>query len=346
MPIPSRNSKFLTPFLGIFWYRAGDFENGQRFGTLALRLTERYQVDAWIGRVATFYFSSVQTWRKPFHESTESMRAARQIALASGDVEFGMINAILTFFLELDLVPIPDLVDTVRDHQETMRKHGQKVNLQMLQPSLLIILSCAGGDEGDVTVMEEAAEEFSKMVDSTTLVAQWHHYARMCVALLFGNIDEACRHRSLCPSLIAHPAGSGDIVMPCFIDGLLAVAICRRQRWKMPFLMLRAHRRIRQLRRFAAASPMNFLGKLHLLQAEVASLMGRNDRAHMLYTSAIVLMREAGFKSQLGLANELAGKHFLRLKDERAGQFLTEADRVYRGWGGIAKADHLVAEIK
>lgn len=84
--------------------RVGDTANGQRFGNLALRLTEMYQVEAWMGRVATFYFSSVQTWTRPFRESLPPMRAARQIALLSGDIEFAMVNANLTCVLELDLV--------------------------------------------------------------------------------------------------------------------------------------------------------------------------------------------------------------------------------------------------
>lgn len=273
------------------------------------------------------------------------MRAARQIALLSGDIEFAMVNANLTCVLELDLVPIPELLDTIRDYQETMKKHGQVVNLQMLLPSKTILLSCAGDMNGDVTVLEEANDLFKEEVDASSLVALWLHYARMLVAFLFGNIDQSSRSAELCSSLICHPVGSADTVMPCMVDGLLALEKCRRQWWNMPALVLRARRRIRQLRRFAASSPSNFLGKLHLVQAELASVLGQRDRAHMKYTSSIALFRDAGFNLQLGLANELAGKHFLRLKDDRAKQFLNEADRVYRAWGGIAKADHLLAEV-
>ena len=324
----------------------GDTEKGQRYGQVALRLAEKYGVDAWIGRVATLYFASIQNWSRPFHESLEPMRTARQISLASGDIEFGMINGNLSCFLEMDLVPIPKIVDTIRDYQETMTRYGQAVNLQMLQPTLSILLACSGESHGDFSMLEEAENRFKDVKISDSLLVLWYHYARMVAAYLFDDMDQASCEAQHCAKIVNKPAGSGDIAMPVLIDGLLTLEKCRRHWWNLAILLPRARRRICQLRRFASCSPVNFLGKLHLLRAEMASVLGRRNAAYMNYTSAIVLMRDAGFFLQLGLANELAGKHFLRLGDfQKADPFLREAVRVYRAWGGTAKADHLMAQV-
>lgn len=331
-------------------HRDGFSARGQRYGALALRLAERYQVDAWTGRVATLYYASVLTWRNAFRESLEPMHAARQVSLACGDIEFAMINANLSCVLELDLAPIPELIDTIREYQEIMTRFGQAMNLLMLQPALLILLSCSGRQHGEFTVVEDAHNrtgQFEEVRDSSSLVRQWCQYARMFVAYLFDDIEEAARASRLCPSLIDYPVGSADIVMPCMVDGLLALEQCRRSLWKVPLLIRRIRRRIRQLYHFAASSPANFLGKLHLLKAELASVLGRHDRAHIYYTSAIVMLRDSGFYVQLGLANELAGKHFVRRKDTDHGeQFLEEAVRVYKSWGAHAKAEHLATQMK
>lgn len=329
--------------------RFGDVKNGQRYGDLALRLTDRFKVDAWTGRVATLYYATVFVWRRPFREAIQPMRDARQIALACGDIEFALLNANMMCLLQIDRVPIPDLVDTIREYQETMKTFGQTVNLQLLQPTLYILLSCSGVTEGDFTVLQDASDRvgsFQEVLDPTSLVTMWIHYARMIVGYVFGDLDEAARCLRFCSSLVNNPTGAGDATMPCVIDGLMAIELYRRDRWKVG-LLCRIRKRIRQLRRFSAHSPMNFLGKLHLVQAEFASLQGRDQRAYFKYTSSISLYRESGVHLQLGLANELAGKHFLRLNEtDMAIRFLKEAERVYRNWGGHAKADHLVAEVK
>jgi hypothetical protein len=278
------------------------------------------------------------------------MRAARQISLACGDIEFAMINANLSCLLELDLVPIPDLLNTIREYHVIMKKFGQAVNLSMLSPSLLILLSCSGEDQDDFTVIQDAEQKvglFEDNVFDRAMVRQWCHYARMFVAYLFDDIDEATKCARLCASLVNRPMGSADVAMPCLVDGLITLERCRRQRWMLPYLLPRVRRRVSQLYHFATDSPSNFLGKFHLLTAEMASVLGQHNKAFLYYTSAIVLMRDAGFYIQLGLASEAAAKHFIRRNEiDRAERYILEAENVYRSWGGHAKADHLVMQMK
>lgn len=316
----------------------GDVAHGQRFGALALRLTEEFRVDSWTARVSTMYYSSVLPWRRPFHESLKPMRVAKQVSLASGDIEFAMINANLFCVLELDVTPIEILLKKISEYHTTMTRFGQAVNKLMLYPSLYILLSCEGGNHSDFTVIQDAKQlsgPFDERNPGTSLVSQWCHYARMLVAYLFDDIQGAQHCAILCSSLVNHPVGSADIAMPCLIDGLLSVERCRRRRILLPLLLPRARRRLAQLRRFAIASPRNFLGKLHLLKAELASICGLSQRALLHYESAIVLLRDAGFFLQSALANELAAKHFLRRKDiDRAEVHMEEAEQIYRRWGG------------
>ena len=104
---------------------------------------------------------------------------------------------------------------------------------------------------------------------------------------------------------------------------------------------------MKQMRLWADEAPSNFLGKLYLLEAEWASLFGRNDQAHRRYISAAALLKESGFYLQTALSLELAGKHFARIREDGlAVRFLRQALDKYREWGGHAKADHLETEVK
>ena len=161
------------------------------------------------------------------------MRVARQVSLACGDVAFAMIKANLSCLLELDFVPIPELLGRIREYQEIMKKYGQASNLEVMAPSLFILLSCSGERNGGFTVIQDAAAKtgpFKEVAKSESLVGQWCHYSRMLVAFLFDRIDEASHHVQFCSDLVKFPTGSGDTAMACFIDALVTLQKCRRQR--------------------------------------------------------------------------------------------------------------------
>jgi hypothetical protein len=327
----------------------GDVQNGQRFGELALGLTNRFNIDAWMGRVATFYYGTIFCWKQPFKEAIAPLKDARMVALACGDIEFAMLNANLLCLLELDLVPIPELLDSIREYQETMKTFGQTFSLQFLHPSLYTLLCCSGETNTEFAAVHETfhgSGDSHLVTDSDSIFGRWINYGRLVVSYLFGSFDEAARYAEGCASLMERPTGCADASMPCLIDCLLAVQRLRKNRSNLA-LLIRIRRRIRQLRRWTKEAPSNFLGKLNLVEAELASTCGRSRLAHSKYVSAVSLCKESGFYMQTALANELAGKHFLRREDDRsARRYLKEAVRIYRVWGGHAKADHLVAEVK
>lgn len=333
----------------MFASRIGDARNGRRFGDLSLRLAEQFDVDAWTGRVSTIYFSVIFSCNNPLREAVGPLDEARKVALNCGDIEFAMLNAVFSCVLQLDILPIPELIESIREYQETMKTYGQKLNLRQVDPSLWILLSCSGQKHGDISVLEEASErivsEQRNPGVSSSLVVQWLNYAKSLVAFLFGRPDEAMCFTKLYKTIADYPSGCGDCCMSCLVFCLILCQKLRENRWNL-VLLLECNRRIRALRGWAAKSPFNNLGKVHLLEAEVASILGRNDRAHLKYVSSISIASQSGFYLQTALANELAGKHFLRLKDRAmATTYLEEAEKVYRSWGGHAKADHLAAEV-
>lgn len=91
---------------------------------------------------------------------------------------------------------------------------------------------------------------------------------------------------------------------------------------------------------------MNFLGKVHLLKAELAVATGDHLSALAEFTSAVLYSREGSFIMQEALANERAAKYyFSRNETEKGTTYLREALRLYKEWGGVAKVEHLEAEF-
>ncbi len=88
--------------------------------------------------------------------------------------------------------------------------------------------------------------------------------------------------------------------------------------------------------------PENFTCKYLLIEAELARINGRVEKALELYLKAITETKIQGFVHIEALGNELLGKFYLtRQGPLEAKSRLTEARNLYIAWGALAKADHL-----
>lgn len=336
-------------YFTILHLRTGNIKTGQRYGKLSMRLSEMFNIDAWRVRVEALYYGNTFCWKHPFKDALAPLQEARQIALASGDVEYAMANANLICLLELDLLPIPQLIDKILEYQDSMKSYGQNFGLGFLHPSLYVIVKCSGRISHDFPALRQAAvgvfgEEY---VNNAALFVQWAHFARMTVHFIFDEYDEAAHCSQFCSFILEHSIGSADTTMPCLIACLLAIQRLRQNQWNAR-LIWDVMKRIRQLRCWADCCPSNFLGKLSLAEAEWASLRGSKKKlAHRKYVTAISLFNESGFYQQTALANELAGKHFARIGEgELARRFLKKAIDKYFEWGGHAKAEKLASSMK
>jgi diguanylate cyclase (GGDEF)-like protein len=93
------------------------------------------------------------------------------------------------------------------------------------------------------------------------------------------------------------------------------------------------------LQRFALLSPLTYLNKWHLLEAEFARLEGKHERAEHFYESAILAARDQGFIQEEALASELAGRYWQARGVERIARvYLREAWGLYDRWGAARKA--------
>jgi len=78
------------------------------------------------------------------------------------------------------------------------------------------------------------------------------------------------------------------------------------------------------------------------LEAEFNSFEGRNEDANEGYISAIGLAQSAKFKSEEGLAAELAGFHSKKIGDRnKARSYFDLAKQCYSEWGSQMKVDYI-----
>ena len=92
-----------------------------------------------------------------------------------------------------------------------------------------------------------------------------------------------------------------------------------------------------QMEKWAISAPMNFLHKFQLVNAEKSRVENSHREAMAFYEMAISGAKENGFSQDAAIANELAGKFYLRRKQsEIAKKYLIEAHSGFLRWGAFA----------
>ncbi|BAY29235.1 two-component sensor histidine kinase [Nostoc carneum NIES-2107] len=96
------------------------------------------------------------------------------------------------------------------------------------------------------------------------------------------------------------------------------------------------------MQKWAEHTPMNYLHKFHLVEAEKARVLGQFFEAEEFYERAIALAAENEFIQEEALAYELAAKHYLaRGRSKIAEIYMKEAHYCYDRWGATAKVKDL-----
>lgn len=315
-----------------------------------MKMYRRFNTLQWNGRVAILYYSSIFYWKHPIQDAIEPLESAYSISLESGDTELAMLTAAIYCVSKLGLVPIPEQAKNFREYRDVMRSYGQEMSLELTQPSMYILTSMSGRDDGDLAELRRDMIDMDalcrRMKATNILVLEWSFYARMLESYSFGKFEEAAKHAKNCPTIVVTAVGCGDMAVAPLLDALVALALARKTTNGVTKfrLMRRASRRIRLIQSWANHAPSNFLGKQYLLEAELAALQGK-PTAYPKYMNALALSE--GFQFQHAMVLERTAKYFMfNKRDAQAAvPLFNKAIAEYRAWGALAKADHLAAEL-
>ena len=170
----------------------------------------------------------------------------------------------------------------------------------------------------------------------------WIRCYCMILAYVFGDFDTAESFSDTAHEIYDYSYGAMDAAFILFFETMALLAQAQKgKRGRVAAV----RKRLKLLRHWSKFSPLNFLGKQYLVEAELAIVTGDHLAVLSKYTSSILLSREEGFLMQEALANERAGKYFFGRGDETTAlPFLREACRLYEEWGGQEKVRHLAEQ--
>jgi predicted ATPase/signal transduction histidine kinase/ActR/RegA family two-component response regulator len=311
-----------------------DIERGYRFGTLAMRLIERFPDLALEVRAGNTYYALVTPWCRPVHEVVQPLHGVVQRGLESGDLEFGFYCSIHATFAQLCIgAPLESVyrelqayVALIERHHLFLHRDWMRICERMTRE--LLGLPPLAHDPGTPSPV--------------TFLMQYEWYRLAMTRYIMGDYEAALEAAELgAPHAMVALAFLVDGEQ-IFIHSLAILAALPAEPQRARDLLLELDRNQAILDHRAEHAPANFRHRHTLIEAERARLREDVRRAMALYDRAIEGAREQGFVRDEALASERAASFYDEIGHAKIGRaYLQDAYQAYARWGTQAKIRRL-----
>ena len=271
------------------------------------------------------------------------LKQGYEIGMKTGEVNRGLHN--YSCYLEAALVagrPLTAIrteccmvVQQIREFkQETLEKYSS-----MLWQTVLNLT----GKSKNVTILTgEAMEEDTVTEIETSLHKALFQCYKLQLYVWFGEHERAAELAiSKGDSFMKASPGSCLCYTDNFMRGIALFQMARETK-KVEY---KKHARLvlKQICKWVEKGNPNVVHHKALLEAEMAALLGKKDKARKQYENATMTASRRGFIQDAAMANERYGEFLLNdtLDREEAAYRLENAVKLYKEWGAHAKVDSL-----
>ncbi len=323
----------------------GDYRSAYEWGALALAVNERFGDQKRRAKIHQQFNAHVTLWRRPLATCIPHAQEACRSGLQTGDFTYAGYGAFTESWPAF--LTSRDLERFVRDFSPTLAVL-RRIHTMGLHDAHGVMLNWAralqGRTEAPLSLSDKNLREdaYSAAHHANPFFMTVFHVAKLHLAILFEDTAAALLAERRAREL--GPWGKGTI-WPVLLDfwGGLALASSHAEGAATPppdrARLASARDNLGVL---ADNCPENYRCFALILDAELKRLDGRSLEAIELFDDAIRYARQTDNVQQEALAQELAGRLWLRRGNERvAADYLAEARRSYAAWGAAAKVGQL-----
>ena len=336
--------------LGMLALTMGDIDKAFHFGELSLLLLETCGAVEYMPRVYAAFYGVIYSWKNPITHSLEPLLRAHRVGLQTGDVEFASLCSSCYCFLAFDAgVPLGKIMGQWTVFEESMVSNQQTTFLKMAMPFLQTISFYADTTEDPFSLkgkwMDLKREEEKARTEGRHSVAKEIKASIMMVLYMFGAFDDGNEDESVDFDHTCATVHTVQLVHVYLFRAMAYLALAARGRKRGKNLQ-KTKQTLHQMKKWARKCPHNCSEKRLLIEAELASVLGKPEKAYEKYVCAAAVAKDSGILFTQALANERTGYHLFKLgRKEAARPFFEEASSIYDSWGGRAKAMHLRAKV-
>jgi PAS domain S-box-containing protein len=333
-----------------FGCRFGDYRTGFRFAQLGFDLMEKRGLSRFKPRIY-LGFAMANSWIKHLSTSQTLLRRAIDIARESGDLVFlGYALRTLITNLIASGTPLAEVQREAESSLEFARKARFGVIFDVVSTQLGLIRTLRGFTSKfgsfDDSEFDEIRFEQHLQDPRHEFAGCWYWVRKLQARYYAGDYAFAIEAETRAFELLSKSTSFHlyfEAAEYHFYGALARAACCKSgpaQEQPLHVEMLLMHHK--QLKAWAEFGPENLASRVALVEAEIASLDGRELEAERLYEDAVRSARQHGFVQNEGVANELAARfHAKRGLDTIARAYLRNARTCYHSWGAYGKVRQL-----
>ena len=323
------------------------YEEGNRFGQLAVDLLEKYPHPGRAAEIMNMQCAWIRHWMQPVNDQITPLKTYHELAMQTGDIEWAFYCLLnYTLLLWGSGKPLDYYIAEVEPSIALCQSKDQQFSLQSFLMFAQSALNLTGGSSSTTQLEGKWFSEETMMsrLEGNQMLLALYGLLKMKLCYLFGDPGAAYRQTqdvlkyrgSLNPhylytkisfygalACVAGPTGAEE-------DGE------RRERLERLKLFEQ------DLKLWADIGPMNYRHEYNLLQAEKCRVAKDHWKAVRFYELAISGAHEGGFVQEEALANELCGRFWQECGNARIAEtYMREARDLYREWGAVAKVSHV-----
>ncbi|MCP4679148.1 MAG: AAA family ATPase [Deltaproteobacteria bacterium] len=340
--------------VGYMWYaemlcRHNEAEAGYYCGKIALSLLEKLNAKELLTRIPYYFGVLVHHRKEPIRTSEEYFEIAIDKGLETGDYEYSaMATSNIMWTTYYSGKNIKSLLNMFPRQLKILGGYNKKSAMLLAKYWYQLLITMNDSDGDGITVSGEIIDErwlfnyFEENKMMTFLGACM--VGKMQLAYFAGDYKLANRVRMRAIELIEQMPGFIFTPICHFYIALICVA-CYRKNTENKTVLREARRSLKELRKWAASAPANYLYKAQLVEAELFSIAGKRNKALRLYEAAIDNAHKEENSMDLGISYECMGRYLIEIGLESIG--ITQIQRavtVFHEWGALNKSKRLARE--
>jgi predicted ATPase/two-component sensor histidine kinase len=326
----------------------GDINAGYQYGLLGLKLLERLDAKDRKAQIYLVFNTFIRHWKEHLKESLEPLIKGVQSGLETGNIQDACYCS--SYYCNYLFLSGENL-ETVRQKQTqyiqflVTNKHKVEEEHLTIWHRAVLNLTDYSGDRSILNIDREQNTQIllSLKKDNNNQAIFSSYLLDTLISFLLKQYSHSFNNAVLARQYQESVLGTAYIPIHNFYYSLTLLALyptVDRSQQKQYLQQVKSNQN--QMEKWAKYCPDNYLHKYELVEAEIARVLGNNDRAAIYYDRSIEHSIQFGYIQEEALALELAAEFYFSLNRKKiAIVYLSEAYYRYIVWGAYAKVKDL-----
>ncbi len=320
----------------------GDQKNGADFIKLGIELNEKFKDIANQPYLYFVYGLFGLPFEKHWKLLREYLDKAIEIGLRVGDVVWTSLSCVHVLIWDPEM-PREVMLEEAKKYEKLIdpKRFWIPWNTFMIGQVFHANLAGKTNDRFSMSLPHfdefRAVEELKKVHMNSPVAA--YYMRKAVIYYMYNKPQEASQAIAQMKDIVSALYGTPSYTDYCLYTFLIQIAQFDQLPWyrKIPtYFALK--KPLRNMKKWAAFCPVNFIHKYLLMKAELANLQGKSRKAAKLYQKAIAESKKCEFLNIEALATELAAKFFLSRNEEAVARTLMrESYYAYYKYGAVTK---------